>query len=111
MPHGVVVEHRGNEAEAENFKYWGTWLGGVWSEDVEGTNGIGTCFAEERPLTVHRTEHFRSRHTGLSCSCAPIFDVAGELVAALDVSIHRSGYVRTLTWDDCLTDGERGAGD
>src|SRR5579862_1055142 len=32
---GVAIDHRGNEAEAELFKYWGIWLGGVWSEDVE----------------------------------------------------------------------------
>src|SRR4051812_8084304 len=46
---GVAVEHRGDETDASRFKYWGTWLGGVWSEAIEGTNGIGTCIAEERP--------------------------------------------------------------
>ena len=29
---GVAVEHRGDETDASRFKYWGTWLGGVWSE-------------------------------------------------------------------------------
>jgi transcriptional regulator of acetoin/glycerol metabolism len=48
---GVAVEHRGNEAEADQFKYWGTWLGGVWAEEVEGTNGIGTCIVHEHPIT------------------------------------------------------------
>ena len=62
------------------------WLGGVWSEEVEGTNGIGTCIAEKRPVTVHRSQHFRARHVTLSCSGAPIFDVDGELAAVLDVS-------------------------
>jgi AraC-like DNA-binding protein len=83
---GVAVDHRGNEAEADQFKYWGTWLGGVWAEEVEGTNGIGTCIAEGRPITVHRTQHFRARHATLSCSGAPIFDSDGKLAAALDVS-------------------------
>ncbi len=41
---GVAVEHRGESAQASHFEYWGTWLGGVWSEQVEGTNGIGTAF-------------------------------------------------------------------
>src|SRR5262249_23542223 len=61
---GVAVEHRGDDAQASSFAYWGTWLGGVWSEEVEGTNGIGTCIVEERPVTVHRSQHFRSRHIG-----------------------------------------------
>jgi transcriptional regulator of acetoin/glycerol metabolism/AraC-like DNA-binding protein len=83
---GVAVEHRGEDAEASRFEYWGTWLGGVWSEEIEGTNGIGTCIVEERPVTVHRSQHFRSRHIDLSCSGAPIFGVDGRLMAVLDVS-------------------------
>jgi transcriptional regulator of acetoin/glycerol metabolism/AraC-like DNA-binding protein len=83
---GVAVEHRGEDAQASRFEYWGTWLGGVWSEGVEGTNGIGTCIAEERPVTVHRSQHFRSRHRNLSCSGAPVFGIDGTLTAVLDVS-------------------------
>ena len=83
---GVAVEHRGEDAEANRFEYWGTWLGGVWSEEIEGTNGIGTCIAEERPVTIHRGQHFRSRHINLSCSGAPVFGPHGRLMAVLDVS-------------------------
>src|SRR5215475_4446578 len=83
---GVAVEHRGENAQARSFEYWGTWLGGVWSEEVEGTNGIGTCIVEERPITIHRNQHFRSRHINLSCSGAPVFGVDGRLLAVLDVS-------------------------
>jgi AraC-like DNA-binding protein len=83
---GVAVEHRGDDTDASRFRYWGTWLGGVWSEAIEGTNGIGTCIAEERPVTVHRGQHYRSRHINLSCSGAPIFDAEGRLIAVLDVS-------------------------
>jgi len=83
---GVAVAHRGEHSWAGQFEYWGTWLGGVWSEEVEGTNGIGTCIIEERPVTVHRSQHFRSRHINLSCSGAPVFGVDGRLIAVLDVS-------------------------
>src|SRR5215813_9795242 len=50
---GVAIHHRGDENRAEDFKRWGIWLGGVWSEQIEGTNGIGTCVAEQRPILVH----------------------------------------------------------
>jgi len=83
---GVAVEHRGDAAEADQFKNWGAWLGGVFAEELEGTNGIGTCIAEERPITIHRSQHFRSRNTDLSCSGAPIYDIDGTLMAVLDVS-------------------------
>jgi transcriptional regulator of acetoin/glycerol metabolism/AraC-like DNA-binding protein len=97
---GVAIEHRGEETQASQFEYWGTWLGGVWAEDIEGTNGIGTCIAEERPVTVHRTQHFRSRHMNLSCSGAPIFGIGGHLLAVLDVSAidpQRSERAHALT--------------
>jgi transcriptional regulator of acetoin/glycerol metabolism len=83
---GVAVAHRGEQTRAREFQHWGTWLGGVWSEEVEGTNGIGTCIVDERPVTVHRSQHFRSRHINLSCSGAPVFGVDGRLIAVLDVS-------------------------
>jgi AraC-like DNA-binding protein len=82
----VAIDHRGNEQRASEFRHWGTWLGGVWSEDAEGTNGIGTCIAEARPVTVHQTQHFRTRHTPLSCSGAPVFDAEARLIAVIDVS-------------------------
>jgi AraC-like DNA-binding protein len=83
---GVAIEHRADDAQSSGFEYWGVWLGGVWSEEVEGTNGIGTCIVEERPVTVHRNQHFRSRHINLSCSAAPVFGTDGKLTAVLDVS-------------------------
>jgi AraC-like DNA-binding protein len=84
--HGIAIEHRGEEALGDQFKFWGPWLGGVWSEEVEGTNGIGTCIAEKRPITVHLSQHFRARHITLSCSGAPIFNCDGEVAAVLDVT-------------------------
>lgn len=83
---GVAIHHRGDESRADEFKRWGIWLGGVWSEEIEGTNGIGTCIAEERPMLVHCGQHFRSRHGGLTCAGAPVFDPFGKLTGVLDVS-------------------------
>ena len=83
---GVVIDHRGDEHQAQQFRYWGTWLGGMWSEATEGTNGIGTCIAEQNAVSVHRSEHFRSRHIDLSCSGAPIFGPDRRLAGVLDLS-------------------------
>jgi AraC-like DNA-binding protein len=83
---GVAINHRGDEARADEFKRWGIWLGGVWSEQVEGTNGIGTCIVEQRPMLVHCGQHYRARHGKLSCAGAPIFDAFGKLAGVLDVS-------------------------
>src|SRR5246127_950885 len=92
---GVAIHHRGDDSKDHEFKRWGIWLGGVWSEQVEGTNGIGTCITDRRPALVHCADHFRSRHTRLSCAGAPIFDPQGGLLGVLDVSkVHQQSHDR-----------------
>jgi AraC-like DNA-binding protein len=81
---GVAIHHRGHEARDQEFKARGIWLGGVFPEQIEGTNGIGTCIAEQRPLLVHREQHFRTRYIDLSCATAPIFDHNGKIMLALN---------------------------
>jgi AraC-like DNA-binding protein len=83
---GVLIDHRVEEAPSPRFAEWGNLIGGVWSEEAEGTNGTGTCLVERRPITVHRSEHFRLRHISSSCSAAPIFGVRDELIGVLDIS-------------------------
>ncbi|MGB7269346.1 MAG: GAF domain-containing protein [Albidovulum sp.] len=86
---GVVLEQRFSDADAPAFKEWGLWQGTNWSEEVEGTNGIGTCLAEKRSVIIHRDEHFHSRNIGMSCIDVPIYGAEGQLIAALDVSSAR----------------------
>ena len=87
---GVPMDRRGATADDDMFRSWGLWTGAVWSENCEGTNGIGTCLAEKRALTIHRDQHFFSRNTLLSCTAAPIHDHEGRLAGALDVSSCRA---------------------
>ncbi len=97
---GVVIEHRSSERRSVDLRYWGVWLGAVWSEAVEGTNGVGTCIEEQRPITVHQSQHFRTRHSSLSCSGAPIYGPDGKLAAVLDLSSidpHVSAQSHALT--------------
>ncbi len=86
----VLVDRRGAVGDDDAFYRWGLWTGAVWSEASEGTNGIGTCIAEARPLTIHRDQHFHTRNIGLSCSVAPVYDHLGRIAAALDVSSCRA---------------------
>ncbi|WP_219269424.1 sigma-54-dependent Fis family transcriptional regulator [Pseudomonas sp. Xaverov 259] len=91
---GVILNCVTAPAERQVFERAGLWLGADWSEACEGTNGIGTCLVERQSLTIHRDEHFRGRHTGLTCSASPVFDPYGELLAVLDVSSAREAVSR-----------------
>jgi sigma-54 dependent transcriptional regulator, acetoin dehydrogenase operon transcriptional activator AcoR len=83
---GVILCEKIDSTLKSLFRSAGLIIGADWSELHEGTNGIGTCISVNRPVTVHRTEHFRARHIGLSCSGAPIHDPSGSLLAVLDAS-------------------------
>jgi transcriptional regulator of acetoin/glycerol metabolism len=83
---GVLLNYFGDPAFTHAASKTGLMPGAVWSERVQGTNGMGTCLIERRPLTVHQDEHYLSRNIGLSCAAAPIFDHQGELVGVLDAS-------------------------
>ncbi|WP_338478614.1 sigma-54-dependent Fis family transcriptional regulator [Pseudomonas trivialis] len=91
---GVILNCVTAPSERRIFERAGLWLGADWSEACEGTNGIGTCLVERQSVTIHRDEHFRGRHTGLTCSASPVFDPHGELLAVLDVSSAREAVSR-----------------
>jgi AraC-like DNA-binding protein len=112
---GVVIDHRVEEAPSPRFANWGNSIGGVWSEEAEGTNGTGTCVMERRPITIHQSQHFRSIHIGSSCSAAPIFGVHDELVGVLDISSidpmlseHAHNLAGTLVIESARSIEERG---
>lgn len=92
---GIPVERRGASADDRTFDSWGLWTGAIWTEEREGTNGIGTCIADGRPVAIHRDQHFMARNTGLSCMASPIHEASGRIAGVLDVSSAR----------DDLTDG------
>ncbi|UYV39222.1 GAF domain-containing protein [Rhodobacteraceae bacterium D3-12] len=87
---GVVLDQRISDADAPVFADWGLTIGADWSEEREGTNGIGTSLAEERSLIIHQDEHFYARNTAMSCIDAPIYGPDGRIMAALDVSSARA---------------------
>jgi transcriptional regulator of acetoin/glycerol metabolism len=91
---GVILNCVSAPTERRIFERAGLWLGADWSEAREGTNGIGTCLVERQALTIHQHEHFRGRHTGLTCSASPVFDPHGDLLAVLDVSSARPDVSR-----------------
>ncbi len=83
---GVILCEKIDPVLKRMFESAGLIVGAEWSEQREGTNGIGTCAAEARPITIHQSDHFRSCHVGLSCSGAPIHDQHGRVIAVLDAS-------------------------
>ncbi|WP_417811208.1 sigma-54-dependent Fis family transcriptional regulator [Thalassospira alkalitolerans] len=95
---GVILDSVAAHSLLPSFRTNGLLPGAVWSEEREGTNGIGTCIVEGRPITIHKDEHFLSQHAVLTCTAAPVFDPEGQVCSVLDVSAVRDDIKRT----DCL---------
>jgi sigma-54 dependent transcriptional regulator, acetoin dehydrogenase operon transcriptional activator AcoR len=85
-PNGVTVDFLGIDALKDELMRAGLYLGSLWSESEEGTNGVGTCIADGQSIVVHKGEHFRVANIDRTCTAAPIFGPAGEVLAILDAS-------------------------
>lgn len=92
----TILVSRLPEGEAATIlRQWKVYTGSVFSEAVEGTNGLGTALAEQRPILVHRDEHFREQWSMFSCAVAPVFDHSGQLTGAVNITSCRGDLDRT----------------
>ncbi|GEM_PF-2306555 len=68
----------GTEALAQN--------GTDFSEASAGTNGIGTALALLEPVTIFGPEHFNPCYHKVVCYAAPIYNPAGGLIGAVNIT-------------------------
>lgn len=83
---GVVIEYRSTASSMDKYSGLRVLPGSIWTEDRQGTTGVGLCLREKRPLSVVQDEHFSSRLSSLSCTVAPIFGCDGQLACVLNVT-------------------------
>lgn len=60
--------------------------GGNWSEAIKGTNAIGTCLVEGKPIQIFAREHYCQPNHFLTCLASPIFNPDGILLGAIDIT-------------------------
>jgi sigma-54 dependent transcriptional regulator, acetoin dehydrogenase operon transcriptional activator AcoR len=87
---GVIVHMVSSPKFSADAGPLGLRPGGIWSEEMAGTNGMGTCLAAAGPVWVHREDHFFHQLAQLTCSAVPVYDPSGEITAVLDVSSRSS---------------------
>lgn len=83
---GLALDARLPRGQEQLCTSSGLVVGGQWSEDIAGTNGIGTCIAEQQSVIIHQQEHFLSAVDQISCLASPIFDPLGKLKGCLNVT-------------------------
>lgn len=83
---GAAIDFRGQSQLDQEFRSRGFRLGACWSEEEEGTCGVGTAIVERSPILVHKQEHFLALNDRITCSAAPIFGPNDELLGILNAS-------------------------
>lgn len=70
------------EAESINF-----FPGAIWSEEVAGTNAIGTVIEQKKPIQIVHTEHFCTGWHDWTCVSSPILNpLTKEVLGVIDIS-------------------------
>ncbi|MGQ0563927.1 MAG: sigma-54-dependent Fis family transcriptional regulator [Gemmobacter sp.] len=82
-PEGVITETVGDNSTLSKASKINLAIGGVWSEDASGTNGIGTALWTGQPVYVHGEEHFCEGMKPWSCAAAPIRDVIDRSIIGI----------------------------
>ncbi|MGX6744620.1 GAF domain-containing protein [Streptomyces peucetius] len=84
---GRLLWREGSAAVLRKGDAHGFVPGAAWSEELVGTNGVGTALVSRRPVQVHSAEHFVATHHTWTCAGAPITDPRdGRLIGVVDVS-------------------------
>lgn len=91
---GVVLHSVGDPDFVEKAQQVTLQPGGLWTEEANGTNAIGTALIEKVPVSIHSGEHFIEINQFLTCSAAPIFDPLGRMLGVLNVSSDSAAYQR-----------------
>lgn len=85
-PEGFILKANGPENTLKYAKNINFTEGGRWTEELVGTNAIGTALQTNEPITVHGAEHYAIASQNWVCSAAPVRDEQGNLLGVLDVS-------------------------
>lgn len=84
---GIVLWREGSARVRSVADGLGFVEGARWTEQVVGTNAIGTALAEGAPVELFSAEHFENTQHPWYCTAAPVHDPrTGDLIGVVDVS-------------------------
>lgn len=60
--------------------------GQLWTENIVGTNAIGTALFLDKPMQTIGAEHYGINQHGWTCSASPIHDEDGNIIGCINMS-------------------------
>jgi len=83
---GYIIEAIGDAPFMTKAQKVNLSPGASWSEEVRGTNAIGTALSDNAPTSVFGWEHYIHDNNFLACWAAPIHNSLGTPLGVLDIS-------------------------
>lgn len=83
---GYILAARGPDPTLKRASEINFVEGSKWTEEVVGTNAVGTALRTGEAITVVGTEHYSVASQHFSCSAAPIHASDGSLLGVLDMT-------------------------
>ncbi len=84
--HGIVLDVFGDQ-EIMRMARDNNYIPGCCRTEQEvGTNSIGLCLIEKKPIQTSGPDHYNLRHHSWTCASAPVFSPDNELLGAITLS-------------------------
>jgi sigma-54 dependent transcriptional regulator, acetoin dehydrogenase operon transcriptional activator AcoR len=93
-PQGAMVLFRCDYQYLGDLAGSGVIPGSIWSEDQQGTNGVGTCLRVGKPVIIAGSEHYGSAIQKLTCLTAPVLGRDGVIESVINVTTARHADAR-----------------
>lgn len=93
-PQGAMVLFRCDYQYLGELAGSGVLPGSIWSEDQQGTNGVGTCLRLGKPVTIVGSQHYGSAIQQLTCLTAPVLGRNGAIESVINVTTARNADAR-----------------
>lgn len=90
---GIILTYRTTAPDESSVVEAGMEIGADWSEAAEGTNGIGTCLVDAKPVTIDREQHFSARKRTITTIGVPLYGADGMIVGVIAyASVRPAGH-------------------
>ncbi|GAA5170056.1 GAF domain-containing protein [Pseudonocardia eucalypti] len=90
---GHILWREGQHGVLHRAEKIGLVEGTRWSEDVIGTNAMGTALAEGVAVAIHSAEHLVRTYHAWTCAASPVHDPdTGRIIGVVDVTGPMRGF-------------------
>lgn len=82
---GSIVARRTSDSVRRELDRVHAAEGFDYSEEAVGTNGLGTALAENAPVLIQGSQHYKDVLAGLACAAVPVATPTGSVIGSVSV--------------------------